>query len=908
MKHSTNLLLEYLQSCGTIKTQKNLQTLRANIEKFIQFLPGCLTPQKYLNLDQDLEIDTLVYGKILEKVIETFDSNWPLLNNLLDSTVRKLFIVEGCTTQMFNESILSLINALKEAEKEQNILCIVLILKELLKSDALFSAIIDSCKRCIHMDESSRRMKKEHEEQTWEGIVQILISLPNRVANKAKKKTPDCFLPKTYAKILSFHLTRSIFFLNDGLQYGVKSNVRILSTLLSKMFLVMDCTHLTPLIDIMSEWCFENKNNIKSLTQSLLAEMDRKSVETVVILILKHCNSSSGTHNFLGNLATNPTWKYILTTKVPLMSWYSDENLMRNLISYLGCFQSERILNELLLKLLHIWGDRSALNHTSFEQHLYITKLIILSIRLLKNQLSSSEKREIQNLVFHGISAHLESTQGLIVAIGMITGEIIAEIVNDDSPSKLKFEYDSLREDAQILVQSMRNFNIVYQEKSVNKYKSILLIGNLEFTSVSSRKIYDLGVECKIFDSLEQEHKTHVVDNSVLITKKAVEIKDTKSQHIEEELDSDDDLVPYDMSNDKEISELLRPTYLRDLRENLVNPESNKNPEIFSESMKVAEELILSQLPGDDISFGLELLEILVTLRAHCYVDDFEKLTFKACVAIVTIFPKECAEYLCREFYSKAEHHSINHRVFFLEILAESARKLSRLEIQPKSMEVEIPKKQRRLSKQVSLFINIEEGKKYETLYDDDFEVSNSNNNMDWEEIVQKRIASKTKRFAHETKRPKTMMNKFANVVSSFFYPLLYGFGRQGGYVYNISRELADLDNHLLVSFLKTLGTIMVAAQNCPLSTKMGKEILDLVWILRYHKDARVRLGAIENVAAVVSSVSEQSLINELLEPLTEVRLWLLDVTQKVVGGESDNNCRKLGTQVLFLIESILNS
>lgn len=893
--------MEFLQSMESVKSQGNLEKLKANIEEILKFLPGCLTPQKYLNLDEDFEIDVLLYGKTLEKVIETFNYNWPLSNNSLDSSVENLFIIEGCTTAMFHESILSLTNALKETENEMEILIISRILEKLLKSDALLAAIVHACKCHEDSKENSKQIREKFEEETWKNIVQLLVSLPNRVANKAKKQTLDCFSSKTYAKILTFHLSRAIIFLNDGLQFGFKPNVKILSELLSKMFLVMDSNDFLPLIDIISTWSFENRNNIKTFTETILIEVDRRSVESIVLLILKR-KSNFEVKNVFGNLANHPTWKYIFTVKVPLMSWYDDENLMKNLISYLSGFHG--ILVELLLKLLDVWSDRSALNHTSFEQHIYITKLIILTIRNLRDKLTPIEAEAIKKLLFSGITAHLESTQILITAIGMITGEIIIEIVNEKDSPKLEFEYDSLQKEAKELVQVIRNLNIVHQTKE--KILENLHLGNIEFVSQGARKIYDLGIACKIIISADEIAQVKISENKEKIPEKVSKIEKINKPNIDEEIDSDDDLMPYDMSNDTLISEKSKPVYLRDLRDNLISTESNQKPEIFSESVKIAEELILAQLPDDDVSFGLELLEILVTLRENCYVEDFKILTFRACVAIVTVIPKESAEYLCREFYSKAEYYSISQRVYFLEILSESARKLSRCEMSPE-MEKEIPKKRpKRLSKPVSLFINTKEGKTHETLFDDDFEVPRNSESVDWEEIVQNRIESKTKRFAHSTKTPKTFMNKFANVATSFFYPLLYGFGRHANYVYNIQKEFSDVDNILLVSFLKTLATIMIAAENCPASTKMAREIIDLVWVLRYHKEAKVRLCAIENIAAVLSMVSEESLINELLEPLMEVRLWLADITQKVVGGEPDSNCKKLGSQVLFLINSIL--
>lgn len=900
--------MEFLQSIGSIKSQGNVDKLKAYIEEFCKFLPGPLTPQKYLNLDESFEIDVLLYGKILEKIIETFNHNWPLTNNTLDSSIENLFIVNGCTTALFHESILTLTNSLKETENEWQIFIISRILENLLKSDALLSAIVCSLKTFQDREKNSK-LHDNFVEETWKNIVQLLVSLPNRIANKAKKKILICFTPKIYSKIIIFHLSRAILFLNDGFIYGnVKPNVKIIAELMSKMFLAMESNDLCPLIDILSICSIENKNNIKSFIQTIFIEVDRRSVESIVPLILKHCKSNAQVKSIFDNLANNPTWKYIFTTKVPLMSWHNDENLMQNLISYLNNFHS--ILVELLLKLLDVWGDKSAINHTSFEQHLYITKLIILSIRSLKDRLTPIEVEAIKKLLFSGITAHLESTQILITAIGMITGEIINECISEKDSPKLEFEYDSLHNDAKALVEDIRNLKLLYQteEKSL---ETNLYLDNIEFMSLGARKIYNLGVECKIIIPPEISSKIQNTEMKLVqtIPKKVTKINQNinKMKEEEEEIDSDDDLIPYDMSNDTIISEKFKPLYLRDLRDNLTTTESNQNPEIFSESVKIAEELILTQLPNDDISFGIELLEIFVNLKENCHVDDFKKLKFHACVAIVTVFPKESADYLCREFYSKAEYYSVSQRINFLEILAESARKLSKFEIDEKFEKKEIPKKQQQLSKRLSLFIDTTKGgKTRETLFDDDFEVPRNNENVNWEEIVQKRIDTKTKRFAHGTKKLKTLINKFANVATYFFYPLLYGFGRNTNYVYNIQSEQTDVDNILLISFLRTLATIMIAAQNCPTNVKMAREIIDLVWTLRYHKEAKVRLCAIENIAAVLCMVNEESLINELFEPLMEVRLWLIDSTQKVVGGEPDSNCKNLGSQTLALINSIL--
>ncbi|XP_043460844.1 telomere length regulation protein TEL2 homolog [Leptopilina heterotoma] len=895
INYSADLLLEFLQSMEFIKSHENLEKLKALIDEFCRYLPGSLTPQKYLNLDETIEIDSILYGKVLEKLVEKFNHNWPLTNNILDSSIENIFIIDGSTDVLFYESIFNLMNALKETDNEWKILTLSRILESLLKSDALLSAIVYSSKS-----------SDELQEETWKNIVQLLVSLPNRVANKAQKKMLDSLTPKLYAKIVIFHLSRAILFLNDGLFYDAKKpNVKIIAELLGKMFLVMESNDLYSFIDILSVCALENRNNIKSFIETIFVQVDRRSVESIVLLVLKNCKSNQTVKNIFSNLANNPMWKYIFTTKVPLMSWHSDENLMRNLISYLNNFTT--ILVELLLKLLNVWGDRSAISHTPFEQHLYITKLIILSVRSLKDRLSPTEKEAVKKLLYSAIVPHFESTQILITTIGMITGEIIGEIVNEKDSPKLEFEYDSLNQEAKSLVQEIRNLKVCPQVEEKLPTENNLHLDNIEFTFLGARKIYDLAIECKIITSatdlsLNKTQNEEIPKRMVKINK----IDENINKKEDEEIDSDDDLVPYDMSNDPLDCEKFKPVYLRDMRDNLTSTESNQNPDIFSESVKIAEELILTQLPNDDISFGLELLEIFVTLGENYHVDDFESLKFRACVAIVTVFPKESAEYLCREFYTKAECHSINQRINFLEILADSVRKLSNYKIMEVKKENKEPKKPRP-SKPISLFIETTGGKKHETLFDDDFEVPRNRDNVNWEEIVQKRIDGKTKRFAHSAKKSQTVMNKFANVATYFFYPLLYGFGRQANYVYNLQVK-SDSDNILLVSFLKTLATIMIEAKNCPSCVKMAREIIDLVWTLRYHNEAKVRFCAIENIAAVLTVVSEESLINELLEPLMEIRLWLIDSTQKVVGGEPDTNCKKFGSQILALINSILGS
>ncbi|CAL7945760.1 unnamed protein product [Xylocopa violacea] len=924
-KRAATRLLEELCSMAVIKSQTSLEKLKSYIFEYIKFLPGPLTPQKYSNLDFDLKIDTMLHGKILEEVIEKFDHNWPLQENTLDPILKQLIIIDGATLPILAESLTALTFALKEAEDEKKIYTISVILEQLVKSDSLFSAIVDACK-C----RTQNIMQEEEFDEMWRNTVQVLISLPNRIANKMKDKTFDCFLPQAYLKIMSFHIARAISFVNIGLHYGIKVELKLLSILISKLVKTTKSENLLPFINILARWIFENENNEQDLIQNILKTLDTQSIEPIAVLFLKHCDINLGVHQIFGNVLSNLNWKYTLTMKIPFMCYYNDDNLVINLISYLAQFLNEnRILIELLIKLLDVWGDKSALNHTSLEQHKYITKLIIICITKIKNHLHRDEKDNIQRLLFSGLSAHLESTHIILRVMGMSVGEIFTQELSElNNVPKLAFEYNGMPNEAVDLVQSLKRLVTTMENlgKEENTEKNDLVIADVQFNTLTDKKLYELGVECNILPkkSLEAEEYTReeqdltmaTFNKTTTLSKQNLENNavNNNSAESESELDSDDDLVPYDMSHDTKISTKLRPAYLRDLRDNLINEKSSTNSDIFSESLEVCEELVSSQLPGDDVSFAIELLELLCTLNESCYVENFEMLIFRSCVAIVTIYPKECAEFLCKQFYLEVDKYSVSQRLFFLDVLAESARRLSSIPIHKNEKDIvnesKIKEKKKEISNKVSLFINIEKVQQCRVLSSDDFDEFEKSEDQteNWREIVEKRIQSNTKRYTHSTKLPKTYENKFANVASSFFYPLLHGFGKQGTCLNSGLQIFTDLENILLIRFLKTISTIMIAAQNCLLASKMGKEVLELSWILRYHNQAKVRMAVIENVAAVLVAVPKHTITNELFNTIIDIRLWLLDISQNMISGDHDKECRSLGTKLVSFIDSIIGS
>ncbi|KAL0121183.1 hypothetical protein PUN28_008692 [Cardiocondyla obscurior] len=917
-------LLEVLCAMCDIKSRADLERIRSSVSNYIKFLPGPVTPQKYSGLDFDAKVDAILYRRILEEIIDKFDRDWPLNEDGLDPLIEKLIIVDGATVFMLLEALNTLTTALNESKNDKKIHVILMLLNNLLKSEAIFSGILDACRDGARSD-----IQKEEFDETWQSTTQILISLPSRVANKLQFDTPELYTPQVYVKMLCFHISCAISFINELWKYDIKLKISALSFLIGKIVINLKPCDFTCFADILQELCLENKKNERRLVEDIFCGLDSGAIEYIAVLFLKRCDSKLGVHFIFGNLLTEPNWKFILTTKIPLIRYYEDEKLTVNLISYLSRLSNEKnnILSELLIKLLEIWRDKSILNHACMEQHKYITKLIILSVKHCKDILSRAERDQCQKLLLSGVFVHLECTNIILRAMGMMVSEIcVNSLCNDDNAPKLKFEYDSMPAHVLELLQSLKNLNLSAttindKEQSNEEQNNDLIIENIVFNSLSSRKIYELGVDCGVLPSVENllnekiEENTHSSKNDAIRSDpiKKGETKQQTKPNCEDnsDLDSDDDLIAYDMDDDKPSSK-VRPTYLRDLRDNLTDERTFSNPDIFSESLLACEELILTQLPNDDVSFAIELLQLLVTLKQQSYMENFELVIFKCCVAIVTVRPKECAEFLCKEFYEDFGKYSLSHRLLFLDILAESARQLSKIDVDDvnSTVTVDTAIKKKRIPSRISLFIDTQENKKQQVWYNEDFDIdleASENKSMDWQEIVDKRIASRTKRFAHNSKSPRLRINYFGNVASSFFYPLLYGFGRRDVLKLSGLKIYADQENILLLRFLKTLSAIMLAAQNCPLAPKMGKEILELMWTVRNHDEATVRLAVTENIGSVLIAVPKDAIIDELSELVMEIREWLL-LLQNVVNGEHDANCRALNAKVLSFINLIIGS
>uniref|UniRef100_A0A8C9SMZ9 Telomere length regulation protein TEL2 homolog n=1 Tax=Scleropages formosus TaxID=113540 RepID=A0A8C9SMZ9_SCLFO len=311
--------------------------------------------------------------------------------------------------------------------------------------------------------------------------------------------------------------------------------------------------------------------------------------------------------------------------------------------------------------------------------------------------------------------------------------------------------------------------------------------------------------------------------------------------------DSDDELTPYDMSDDREMTKSAPPRYIRDCLEGLIFSEDPTRVEL---SLQAAEGLVRKN-PSAAREVSVELTKVLLHLEDKYSTPSFLALRQAAMVALAVVDSIPVAEYLTTEFYSV--NYSLRQRMDILEVLALSAQELSKPIAE-----------QGRPSLPPSAAV---------TLVDPQSVPSN------WRQVVEQRIQSKTRRFGKSgAPAPVTATpNRYASVAGFFFFPLLQSYDR---YLYN-NRSFSDrVGPH-------------TGAPN--VATQMGRSLLDFV---------PGGSGVLFSVCAVFLSMPGQCLLAELSDHLLETRAWLADVAE----GDADADCRTLAMQALVLLDKSLRT
>ncbi|OPJ87587.1 telomere length regulation TEL2-like protein isoform B [Patagioenas fasciata monilis] len=669
-----------------------------------------------------------------------------------------------------------------------------------------------------------------------EALLNKVVCLPDHVSNKLQGKNPPVFFPQNYFPLLGGAIIQVLQKISDSLRGGLDCSISFVSHVLGKV-----CVHgrqkeilgvLVPrLMDLTKSDCIWQR-----ICWRLVECVPDRWMEAVVLGFVQRTPGADVLSRLLGNLVVkNKKAQFVVTQKLLLLQYCHTTAVLQNLLGYLALDGLRRpLLIKVLQELLETWGSSSAVKHSPPEQQQYISKAILICLSHLKEPEMESCRQELLTSMMEGVKCHLDSSLPQIRRLGMIVAESISSKINTDGPV-LKFQYE--------------------EDDEARELKS-LLVQSPPFCVVPSLPDDDrnekAGAALPLV--LESDKKSHT----------AAPV--TPDEESDAELDSDDDLIPYDMSEDRELK-TKAPVYIRDCIEVLTGSEDMDK---WEATVKALESLVRKN-PAATREVSVELAKILLHLEEKTCIEGFVELRQRAQVAVLTTDPIPVAKYLTSQFYSL--NYSLRQRIDILDVLVLAARELS----YPKSHE------KTKHSGAQKPCIQLLPG---------------SDSSKDWRRIVDERIKSKTRRFATGPSQGElaSSPNQFSSVAGHFFFPLIQHFDRP-----LTTFDLLGEDHFVLGRLVHTLAVLMYLAVNTVAVTAMGKALLEFVWALRFHTDSYVRQGLLSCVSSLLLSVPAQHLLEDMTEELLEAQSWLGDVVEK----DPDGDCRRLALQNLLLMENL---
>nr|NP_732736.2 liquid facets-Related, isoform D [Drosophila melanogaster]AAN14377.2 liquid facets-Related, isoform D [Drosophila melanogaster] len=843
-------------------------------------LPGFTTPEQLVGLDrQTCDWTCLAHGEyaaLLNQLTELFSQDWPEPSQ--DVEVVNIFKLD----HSFDYVSVAFESLQTRLDKFPS--TISSLLENMVKDESLISIALlhISRQRASLMQRFARTIKVMPERKVEEldaqvkAFFQLLISLPAQVANRLGRRLPETFAPVSYQKLLLRQWLKSLHFVlqcDDNREYF---DLEPYSWLLSQAInLIYDVSTLESLLRVLKDYAVAPRG--RKVVHTILKELDPAAC-------LKTAQSalSAGLNLYvLIGAATleTPHWKHCLLQKLPLQRTPVDNKQLITLASYLNAVAPAQ-LQVLLNQLLGIWSKRISLQKLGSQEHLAISKLLVLAAKCLCGNLVMD--LNIQRQLHDGLSNHLQSPDALQRHVGMKTVELIFNFIalpDAKEDDRLRFEYDSFKDTFHWHI--FEEFDELGQFESPSKTK-------LDEKPCEDQ-LKQLELHLSDFMSTTEQKEPH---------KPNIEIQANpapENQNVNMQLDSDDDepldedddeLKPYDMSNDTTTTIDQRPKFVIDLLHLL--REKVENYQVFEGALGTAEQLIRGQLAKHDTQLALDLLQLFLVMEMQFYYEQFERTQFKCCVAICVAHPGPCAEYLCRQFHTDNSFYSASVRILILQVLAATAKELSGDENMQNEMEIVdvIPPAAKH-------------PRKFEFQQEEESPAARL---AAAQRIIRDRLRAKTKRYFSKPKAGDQMekANPFHPVAGTFFFSLVRGQRtRQMLYVKyeNISH---DIDTQLLVNLLNTMSVLVMCSQNCPLLPAMTREIFDLCAFVRFNAEARVRAATLQLIGIALVTTPAHVLAQHFAESLNELQRWLNDfIRSPLVGGETSEECRELAQSIL---------
>ncbi|XP_038676129.1 telomere length regulation protein TEL2 homolog isoform X2 [Scyliorhinus canicula] len=827
------------QAIGTLSSSRDSAEITRSLQTMKQYLGG---PNSAEHLPKNNEFVNTHYFHFLQVLTSNLSVDWLMLlpadqeKELLD-----YFFLNGPPHQAYLVLLDTIIAASPSLRQER---C-VQILEQFLREGRMAQLIWEVC-----LEHTSPHMASLRET-----LLNKISALPDHMANKLEKNNRVMFYPEDYYPLLGQEMLSVLERTCERLKGGMDCSLSFVSQLLGKVCIQ---GHTDAVLQVLVP-------RLTVLTQSdciwqriswrLVENVPERWMENVVSGMVRLAAGPEVLSRLLGSIVLkNKKAEFVLTHKFLLLQYQhkvcavmgerggseqgvGGKGLVRNSVlqSLLGYLAGEKtrgcLLVEVLKKLLETWGNSSALRHTPIQQQLYISKAIVICLAQLTNSQIQEHKAVLLSGMMAGMECHLDSNIARVRQLGMVVAECLSARLNSED-HRLKFQY--------------------VEDDELRELRSLSIPRPLSSWEAPPQQHRD--------GDSQMESRPNLVESKQPVQR----TQDTES---ESELDSDDELIPYDLSIDTELQRSQAPAYVSDCVEVL---RASAHPEQIETTLKIVEDLIRKN-PTASREVSVQFAQVLLHLEDKFNISGFIGLRQRGLVAITVTDIIPVTQYLTAEFY--AVNYSLAQRLDILDVLALTAQELSQ------------PDSSRRAANETPSIQLLREAS------------DPHNPSQQWKKIIEERIENKTRRFAKGTSRPeaKAVPNRLGPVAGHFFFPLIGNYDRpQSPFDFLAEQPL------MMGRLIHTLAILMYFSVNVPIAIHMGKALLDFTWAVRYHKDTYVRQGTLFAVSSILLSVPSHILLTEVPDELLEMRSWLADVAEN----DPDEGCRKSALQSLLLLEN----
>lgn len=814
---SSEVRLSVGQCFRTLNTSSDQRDIISALQTLNSLLDTQLTSSNSPSHQE--EFRTSHYTRTLQFLISNIQADW--LHSLSAAQRSQLWdslFLQGPPEQ----ALLVLMDGIVQINLSSNLDHLLSIIERFLQSGRLTDLLWSYCLGTGPPDTPQFR----------EVLLGRIVALPDLMANKLQLNNKPLFLPQNYYSLLASGMLSALERTCQALKDGTDCSLTFVAQILGKvsmqghsdLVVAVLIPHLSRHTRTDMVW--------QRVCWKLFENVPQRWIESVLTGVVQGVRGPDALGRIIGNLVvSNKKAQFVMTHKMLLLQYKYKTLVLRVVLGYLAAERERRpLLLQVLRSLCQAWANPSAVKHTPLEQQMYISKALLLSVSLLNDSELKELRSELLQCLLGGMQSHLDSSVVQIRRIGMVMGECLSSRM-DISGTKLKFEYDA----------------------DEDTHELLLLINPTT------------GDDQESDDEVKADSSNVCQDKPPPAASQNKSSSPTPNTNQDSDLDSDDELTPYDMSCDQKLSQSSPPRYLRDCLEILTSSEDAVRVEL---GLNVAEDLVRKN-PFAAKEISVQMTKVLLHIENKYSIEHFLAVRQATMVALAVTDCIPVTQYLTTEFYSL--NYSLRHRLDILEVLALAAQELSK----PISNKAESCRSVASIS---------------------DLTPYPGDNPVHWRQVVEKRIQSKTKRLSKGSTQapPKATPNRYAPVAGYFFFPLLRNYDKP-----KVTFDLLGSDHLVLGRLIHTLGLFMHLALNTPVSAQMGCALLDFVWTIRYHAEQTVRRGVLFAVCSVFLSMPSQNLLLDLGEQLFETRAWLADVAE----GDADADCRSLAVQSLVLLD-----